>query len=110
MSQEKKTNVKQLPKPTLMTVKAESFATTYADGYFYSIERDVTTLIFYRDHVEFTSPEIREANVIGRTRELMFEIRLPTSNIYNLSKLIVTSVDDLGNSPEHKDRVGPIKW
>lgn len=102
---ERPTKHLKLVKPTLE--QSPQFSTECADGFVYSVDREVTSLTFYIEREKWNMNEEDKPTVAGISREHLIELRLPTSAVEILAKHILSAID-VARKDQKYPRVGPL--
>ena len=108
---EVKHDVKETPIPS-GTIEREADCPTLAvDGCFYRIDAESVALTFYTDHDEWqTGDTPNTVKNTGRVRKVKFEIRIPTTRLYYVAKLIIDSVERIRKNPDKGYSIfGPLR-
>ena len=107
MSEKSERKVKDIPRPKYIVEKSRQFTTEFADGFVYCIDKEITSLTFYQDHIGWNVDEKGKTNIEGCLRELLLEIRFPTSQIETLSSILVEAIKAARKDGKWS-RLGPL--
>ncbi len=95
---------------TLAKTKVEyskMFSAECADGFVYNVGKEVTSLLFYLERPAWNTDAQGNPNVAGIVREILVEIRLPTSEINTLAQHLIGAIATARKNEKYP-RVGPL--
>jgi hypothetical protein len=94
-----------LAKPTVE--RSNTFSTECADGFVYSIGKEVTSLSFYIERPSWNTDKEGKPNVAGISREILIEFRLPTSEVNTLATHLIGAIASARKDGKYP-RIGPL--